>query len=124
MVLYLIPIALRVLTTPVDMIADVIESFLGSPELNKVERKGDKIVKHYVIRRLKVKPEKIDELVFKIREAIEPPLRNPGDIKVEIKPLEQGTLTEDVEVIVELPVKGAVARTAEKVKEKVLRSKR
>jgi len=124
MVFPFIPIAIRILGTPVDFIADIIESFLGTPDLIKIERKGDKIVKHYVIRRLKVKPEKIDELLFKIREAIEPPLRNPGDIKVEIKPLEQGTLTEDVEVIVELPVKGAVARTAEKVKEKVLRSKR
>ncbi len=102
-----IPLLIRLALTPVDLISDVVAGTIGSPDMVKVEDKGDKIIKYYVYRRTKLKPIEVDKIALKLMEMLEPPLRDPRRIKVlEIKPLEEGALTEDVIVAVEVPKYG------------------
>ncbi len=121
--LMLIQLITRTAMSPIDALSDAIEDFILTPDLINVEDKGDYIIKTYVYRRARIKPEFIDKLALKLDEALSPPLRNPYNIKIlEIKPLEKGALTEDVLVKVAVPKYGLLSRSRkelEKLKEKI-----
>jgi len=96
----------------------------GPVRADKIDTKkvGDKVVKTYVYRRLKI-PFVVDRALIKVAEGITPPLRNPMAIEVsEPGKLEEGLITEDVRVDVTLPAIGLI--TTERVKRKIRGSRK
>ncbi|RLI83682.1 hypothetical protein DRP04_00755 [Archaeoglobales archaeon] len=102
-------------------IIEVVTSPIKSDKID-VRRSGDKVVKTYVYRRLKI-PFTVDRIMMKLGEGIVPPLRNPLKIEVsEPSKLEEGLITEDVKVDVTLPAIGLIS--AEKIKRKIRGTRR